>query len=249
MILDVTQMSGDAVCVAGIDLANDETVRLAGPQPTQRLLAALGGVDPGDIVKVEAKPLRKLEAPHAEDCEWNPRSFRRVGVASLADMQAAIAPGAFSSVQAAFGEPVTRGTFGNSSWSPASGTRSLATISVLYVRATSDRNERARIAFKDESLEYWQAVPLQDLRVKMHHLNCGDCEGTAHVDQLQQEFDVNRCLIRVGLTRPFSPNEGTEPMCWLQVTNILGKEREHFVDLPPRRTQQRAPRPLELATA
>ena len=46
MVLDVTQMAGDAVCVAGIDLATDETVRLANPQPTQRLIAAMGGVAP-----------------------------------------------------------------------------------------------------------------------------------------------------------------------------------------------------------
>jgi len=36
VLLDVTAMSADAVCVAGLDLATDETIRLANPQPTQR---------------------------------------------------------------------------------------------------------------------------------------------------------------------------------------------------------------------
>ena len=86
MLTDVTQMAADAVCVAGIDLASDETVRLAQPQPTQRLIVALGGLAPGDILKLDARPLRKLEQPHMEDCEWNPRSLKRVGIAPHAEM-------------------------------------------------------------------------------------------------------------------------------------------------------------------
>lgn len=239
MILDVTQMAGDAVCVAGIDLASDETVRLANPQPTQRLITALGGLGPGDILKVDAKALRKLEPPHMEDCEWNPRSLKRVGAAPLAEMLNALEATAFSSVQAAFGEPVTRGRYGNSSWMPGIGSRSLATISVVYVRAAADKNDRPRIAFKDDALDYWAAVPMQDLSAKMHQANCPDCADAAYIERLQSEFDANRALIRVGLTRPFSPGEGTEPMCWLQVTNVLAKPRGHFDTLILRAPKQR----------
>jgi hypothetical protein len=243
MLLDVTQMSGDAVCVAGLDLANDETVRLANPQPTQRLIATLGGLAPGDILKLDAKPLRKLEPPHLEDCEWNPRSLKRVGAATLSEMQQALEATAFPSVQAAFGDPVTRGRFGNSAWSPGTGLRSLATISVVYVRAASDKNDRPRIAFKDDALDYWPAVPMQDLRVKLHQANCPDC-GDTHLDRLKEEFDANRALIRVGLTRPFSPGEGTEPTCWLQVTNVLAKPRTHFDTLLLRPAKPREPVPV-----
>lgn len=239
MLTDVTQMAADAVCVAGIDLASDETVRLANPQPTQRLITALGGLGPGDILKVDAKPLRKVEPPHTEDCEWNPRSLKRVGIAPLAEMLSALESTSFTSIQAAFGEPVTKGRYGNSSWTPERGTRSLATISVVYVRASADKNDRPRIAFKDDSLDYWQAVPMQDLRAKMHQANCPECEGSTYIERLQGEFDANRALVRVGLTRAFSPGEGTEPMCWLQVTNILAKPREHFDTLILRSAKRR----------
>lgn len=241
MLLDVTQMSGDAVCVAGLDLATDEIVRLANPQPTQRLIAALGGLAPGDILKLDANPLRKLEPPHLEDCEWNPRSLKRVGSSTLSETQKALEATAFTSVQAAFGEPVTRGRYGNSSWVPGIGVRSLATISVVYVRAAADKNDRPRIAFKDDALDYWPAVPMQDLRAKLHQANCPECAGEAYIERLQAEFDANRALIRVGLTRPFSPGEGTEPMCWLQVTNVLAKPREHFDTLLLRPAKLREP--------
>jgi hypothetical protein len=248
MLLELTQMSGDTVCLAGIDLASDQTVRLTNPQPTQRLVAMLGGLAPGDIVKVDAKPLRKLEPPHLEDCEWNPRSMKKVGMATLAEMRKAVEPTVFPSVKAAFGEPITNGRLGNSAWQPGEGMRSLATISVVYMRAGIDRNERPRFAFKDDALDYWPAVPMQDLRVKLHQATCSECERD-HVDCLKGEFEVNRGLVRVGLTRPFSPGEGTEPMCWLQVTNILGKERQHFDTLPQRSPREPTPREPALAAA
>jgi hypothetical protein len=227
VLTDVTAMSGDAVCIAGIDLASDQTVRLAQPQPTQRLVATMGGLTPGDILKLDCKPLRSIEAPHVEDCEWNPRSVKRVGMSSAKELHCALAPTTFDSVTQAFGEPSIKGRNGNSAWMPGAGARSLATVSVLYVRACADKNDRVRLAFKDEALDYWPGVPLQDLRVKQHGGTCDTCKADA-LSTIREEFDANRTIIRVGLTRPFAP-DGSEPVCWLQVTNILAKPREHFV--------------------
>jgi hypothetical protein len=227
VLLDVTAMSGDAVCVAGLDLGTDETVRLANPQPTQRLIAALGGLAPGDILKLDTKRVKNTVPPHVEDCEWNPRSLKKVGVSPSADLVKVVRPTVFASVEAAFGEPTIKGRNGNSAWEPGSGARSLATIAVLYVRAAADRNDRPRIAFKDDALGYWPGVPLQDLRVKQHQAKCQDC-AAGHLERIRSEFEANRTLIRVGLTRPFAP-EGSEPLCWLQVTNVLAKPREHFL--------------------
>ena len=227
VLTDVTAMSGDAVCIAGIDLVSDQTVRLAQPQPTQRLVETIGGLAPGDILKLDCKPLRNAEPPHLEDCEWNPRSVKKVGVSSIKELQCAFASTIFNSVSQAFGDPSIKGRNGNSAWEPGSGTRSLATIAVCYVRACADKNDRVRLAFKDEALDYWPGVPLQDLRVKQHAAKCDTCHNDA-LNTIREEFDANRTLVRVGLTRPFAP-EGSEPVCWLQVTNILAKPREHFV--------------------
>ncbi|MBI5287785.1 MAG: hypothetical protein HY873_02305 [Chloroflexi bacterium] len=227
VLLDVTAMSADTVCVAGLDLATDETIRLANPQPTQRLIAALGGLAPGDILKVDAKRMRNAVPPHVEDCEWNPRSLKRVGISPVSDLAKAVQSTVLTSVEQAFSEPSIKGRNGNSAWEPGSGVRSLATVSVLYVRACADKNNRPRLAFKDDTLAYWPGVPLQDLRVKQHQAKCESC-GTDHLERFKEEFDANRALIRVGLTRPFAP-EGSEPLCWLQVTNVLSKPREHFL--------------------
>src|SRR4029078_11537821 len=82
VLTDVTAMGGDAVCVAGIELASKHTMRLAQPQPTQRILAAFGGLAPGDVVDVNAQFLARPEAPHLEDCHWMPHSLKKSGTTS-----------------------------------------------------------------------------------------------------------------------------------------------------------------------
>lgn len=220
-------MSGDAVCVAGIDLASKQTLRLNEPQPTRRILAALGGLAPGDIVDVNAQHLARPEAPHVEDGHWMPRSLKKIGTMSAEKVQALAQPTTFASLEAAFGTPAPRTGGRNRGWPLHGGERSLASLSVAYIRFMVDVRGKVRAAFKDASGDYWEGVPFQDLSVRTHETSCMDCKSSA-LDHIKRDFEANAAVIRVGLTRGFAASSDQPGLCWLQVTNVLARDRGHF---------------------
>ena len=226
VLLDVTAMAGDAVCIAGVDRKTGEQLRLNDPQPTRAMVRRLGGLAPGDVLSIDWKAVRRPDPPHTEDGEWKLRSLKRLGHLDHAALTVLLSGSAFNSLGDAFGEAAFKGRNRNSAWRVRAGTRSLATLAVRYVRVEEDQDGRVRIAFKDAAGAYWGGVPFQDLSVRMHQDGCDDC-AKAFLARVQAEFTVNRSLIRVGLTRPFAP-EGHETACWLQVTNIFARPREHF---------------------
>ena len=220
-------MAGDAVCVAGIDLGSGETVRLNDPQPTRRMIAKLP-LTSGDVVRVDCKPLRPVTAPHVEDYKWSQRSLRKEGAMPFDEMRDLVEKTAFRSMDDAFGGASWKGSGGNSAWSPGSGQRSLATLVVRYVRAERDRTGKVRVVLRDDKQMLFGAIPFQDLRVRTHETECAECRGDEYLAQIRAEFDANRSLVRVGLTRPFAARTEDRAGCWLQVTNILARPRKHF---------------------
>ena len=225
LLLDVTEMSGSNVCVAGIEPTTCTQFRLADPTPTQAVLRRLGGLQPGDVIEVDIDPLRRPVAPHVEDARWNPTTVQRLRTLTNDQIHATVSRCSFRSVVAAFGEPSRRAIGRNSAWPPNGGERSLATLRVRYVRFDLDKNDHVRVAFKDADDGYYQSVPFQDLRLKTHQ--CDGCDtNLLHV--VKREFEMNAGLVRIGLTRPFAPDKG-EAACWLQVTNIFARDRQHFV--------------------
>lgn len=159
VLLDVTAMAGDAVCVAGVERTTGKQLRLNEPQPTRMMVRRLGGLAPGDVISIDWKGARRPDPPHTEDGEWKLRSLKRVGRLDHAALTDLLAGSAFNSLSEAFGEAAFRGRNGNSAWPVHKGTRSLATVAVRYVRVGEDRAGRVRIAFKDASGAYWSGVP------------------------------------------------------------------------------------------
>jgi len=229
LILDVTAMSGDNVCVAGIDLDSKQTIRLNHPQPTRAGLKALGRLAAGEVIAVDVSPSARITPPHVEDHDWNPRSVEKLRRLNNAEICAAIADTSLRSVKEAFGEPLTQGRRRNSSWARGTGARSLATLRVRYTRFEQDDKGAVRIAIRDDHEEYWGWIPLQDLVVREHRMSASCCENDHLLVNVRSDFEANACFIRVGLTRPFSPDEHEETSaCWLQVTNIFARDRVHF---------------------
>ncbi|HYM14723.1 MAG TPA: hypothetical protein VEZ14_04130 [Dehalococcoidia bacterium] len=226
VLLDVTAMSGDAVCVAGIDLDTRETLRLNDPPPTRTMLRRLEGLAPGDVIRVDWKPVRRPTPPHVEDGEWAPRSLKKIRVMAIPEIVALLSPGAFDSVEDAFGGHFYTGGGGNHAWKPSAGSRSLATIRTQYVRA-DERAGKLRITIRDERNAYLRGIPFQDLAVRLHATECRDC-ADSYLRRVREEFDGNRVLVRVGLTRSFAPDDDRPQGCWLQVTNVFGRPRQHF---------------------
>jgi hypothetical protein len=227
VLLDVTAMGGDSVCVAGIDLTTKQTLRLNEPQPTRRILAALGGLSPGDVIEVNASPVATAEAPHVEDCHWQPRSLKKVGQMSVAEVRALAADQTCPGIEEAFGAPAPRTGGRNRGWPTGQGARSLALLSVRYVRFNIDLRGKVRTAFRDQFGDYWEGVPFQDVSVRGHETSCVECKS-AYLDEIKREFEANATVIRVGLTRPFAASSDQSGLCWLQVTNVLARDRTHF---------------------
>ncbi|TAK56196.1 MAG: hypothetical protein EPO22_13825 [Dehalococcoidia bacterium] len=225
VLTDVTEMSGDNVCIAGVDLASGRTVRLSDRTPTRRMLAGHGGLRPGDVVDVKFDPMRRPEAPHVEDGRWDHLTLHKARVMPFDELHALLGRRAFRSVEEAFGRHAVMGRNGNHGWKRGTGARSLATLRATDVRATLSR-DTLRVEFTDGAGVTWTAAPFQDLAVKTHPASCEACR-CQHLPNVAAEFDAGEALLRIGLTREFAPSGGPGG-CWLQVTNIIARPREHF---------------------
>jgi hypothetical protein len=229
LILDLTEMSGQNVCIAGIDLKSFEQVRLSSPTPTRTTVRSLGGLRPGDVMAIDCDYERKRVKPHIEDARWNRLTARKVRTLLHAEIDAIVRQTAFSSIGDAFGEPSVRGARGNHAWSAERGARSLASVIVTYVGIEQDGGLKPRIDLVDGGGKHWHGIPLQDLQAKIHPDACASCDG-AHLRNLITDFGAKGpAIARVGLTRPFAADATSVAACWLQVTNIFARDRTHFV--------------------
>lgn len=225
--LDVTAMTGTSVCVAGVDLTNNKCVRLSLPSP-QRAVVKRYGIKPGEVFEIDYATAHSAHAPHVEDAKWNSLLVRRVETFSHDKLVSLVGPLALGGVVEAFGPPLRSGGSANSSWEPGKGARSLATIRTKSVHVHRS-GDRPRLTITDATGDIWKSVPIQDLCVKLHTETCDDCRDINKlIPHLQQDFEADGALIRVGITRPFAP-DGDAPVCWLQVTNIFARPRTHFV--------------------
>lgn len=228
LLTDVTAMAADAVCIAGIDVKSGQTMRLNEPQPTQRLLELVGGLAPADVIEVDCRPLRGVDAPHSEDCAWTPRSLKKKRVAPADEILRLLGKTSLSGVIEAFGPPSFVEPGRNRGWAPGSGIRSLASVPATGVRIALADSGRGRVTFTDAGGGVWANVPFQDLVARNHAGGCASCAAD-YLGNLQREFEAEDTVIRIGLTRPYAGEEGAEQLCWLQVTNVLGKTRAHFL--------------------
>lgn len=227
LILDLTEMSGVNVCIAGIDLKSGKTVRLSTPSTTRHTVRSLRKLLPGDVLHLDWEADRKREAPHTEDAIWKQLTARKIKVLSFAEVSAIVQRDAAHGITDAFGEPWFTSSNGNSAWQPAQGTRSLASVIVRSVGVEEDRQKKPRIHLLDASGRQWPDVPLQDLQAKLHATECDSCDSH-YLQNLRADFAADNTIVRVGLARPFKHPVHPEA-CWLQVTNVFARERTHFV--------------------
>lgn len=235
LLLDVTEMAGTAVCIAGIDLGSGVQVRLNDPQPTRAQVKRLG-LRPSDVIEIEYEPLRRPVAPHVEDARWWPERLKKQRHLDLRAVHEVISAHSFASVVAAFGEPSLAANNRNVGWKPGIGARSLATVRVHRVRTfvepstgSQSKNPGVRAMLLDSGGGQYAAAPFQDFVVKTHGEQCDPCTTPARVKHIRTEFDAESTLVRIGLTRGFTRATDETASCWLQVTNIFARERQHFI--------------------
>jgi hypothetical protein len=202
MITDVTRMSGEKVCLAA--LAVDKSIRLHEPAPRERWLHTIGGLAPGDVVKLDWRPAQRYRRPHAEDGDWSPSTLAKLATLSNDDLLKRLQALALRSVIDAFGRAWIFSGRGNPAFKPDRGSRSLATVPMRSVRMYQ-HGDGLRADFVDEKAE-WKMVPLEDLALR----------GQRAV----KRFECDEAILRVGLGRPFEAN-GKPPACYLQVNHIF----------------------------
>jgi hypothetical protein len=225
VITDVTRMQGDSVCIAGQE--GRTSLRLHEPAPSERWLRSIGGLTPGDLVSVSVKRPRQTRRPHLEDGDWNPSSLEKRRRLADDELASLLLDSAHRSVSDVFGKPSLVSDAGNAAFQPGKGSRSLASLSVSWVRVYPfGSGVRADFA---ESSRKWQRVPVEDLAIRTHEGRCGVC--ASHLaDLLSAEFDGGPAVLRIGLGRPFQA-DSSRLSCWMQLNHIIlvPSRREHFV--------------------
>ena len=209
LITDVTRMRDDRVCVAGI--SGRKCVRLHEPSPTTDLLASLGGLAPGDVIRVQWRYARRWTPPHKEDARWRPNTVERREPSGLEALYERLSASAFGSVSSAFGDPKYLTSKGNPAFPTHRGKRSLASITASDVRVYR-YSDGLRANFKDADQE-WRMLPVESIAIREHFARCEECRRTG-------EMRASSAALRVGLGRPFRP-DGEEPGCFAQVNNVV----------------------------
>lgn len=209
LITDVTRMQGDRVCVAGV--RGKEAVRLAEPAPTDSMLVSLGGLTPGDLVRVDARPVRRYRPPHTEDHSWLPSTVTKIDSLDGARIHERLAATAFPSIVKAFGKVKYLSTRGNPVFPPDRGNRSLATVVAHNIRIYQ-LGDGIRADFADDAGE-WRMLPVEGLGIRDHFTRCADCSRSG-------EISIPEALLRVGLGRPFQPDD-QELGCFAQVNSVI----------------------------
>jgi len=224
VITDVTRMQDNRVCIAA--LHRRARIRLHEPQPEEVWLRSVGGLGPGDVVSLSWKTPRHVRRPHIEDADWNPASLEKVDRLPEDELVRQMTALAFSSLQDAFGKPCFFSDDGNAAFPPDKGSRSLAFLMVNSVRAYS-YGDGVRVDFRDSDRE-WTMAPFEDLRVRIHQVQCGSCSAGLS-ESLTSEFEGREALLGVGLGRPFQYGDNPAA-CYLQVNHIflIPSRRKHF---------------------
>jgi hypothetical protein len=187
-------MSGDKVCIAA--RLNGKSIRLAEPHPRDTWVTSVGGLGPGDLVRVQWRPTKRYRRPHSEDGRWSPSAFAKVRNLRLDELSRELGPSAFNSVEEAFGKPLFVTERGNPAFRPDHGSRSLATVRARRV-SVYPHGDGVRTDFTD-SQRSWRMVPVEDLAIRQHQHRCPDCSKRLRAS-LAEQYDSTEAIVRIGL--------------------------------------------------
>ena len=221
-ITDLTRMSGDQVCVAGID---DEgtcvrPVTQGGVTESHLYQEDRLVIRPRAVVEFDLTSAR-LTPPHIEDRKFTPSAVKPVGVANLRDWERVLNEGSFRSLADIFDGHLQGGRY----VLPGAETRSLGTIRDVQLNDLELRREeqsRYLISFADGTGEEFTEVAVVDLTFRSY-LDAMIAKGgdvyEAERTATDALFSSERVYLRIGLARPWS-SPGQPRACWRQVTGI-----------------------------
>ena len=225
-ITDLTRMKGGHVCIAGID-SDGVCVRPVLPPPG--LFHEHLQVEGRTVIKPRAKIEFELRptscaAPHTEDMEFEAATWRHLGDCDDDEWFQLLDSDTAPSVEAIF-----QGALRDRRYvMPGQAAQSLGTVQAFDIHEMQFLDPhtgapRPRLRFSDAAGAVYD-LPITDLawRDWIATLGTGASRSghTAVVRAVQMLKKAPALFLRVGLTRPFDPEGGTQEKCWLQITGV-----------------------------
>jgi len=237
-VTHLTRMQRGYFCAAGVNVADGANIRPLQPMGRLRDVYSARRSGPFDMaLVVDLGQTRAVPSPpEVEDHEFTPdhaRAVQRIEPLLFWEMLCHLAK---TSLHELFGPELRQVGRDRAIVDQTSGTASLGCLTPTgRVTFVVDENQRGtpslRLRFTDGSMTLNLSVTDQRLWADDH--STPRWERVRHV-QGSLERGVP-CLLSVGLTRPFSSQEGQTPVHWLQVNNI------HLSDNPCWRLSDDAP--------
>ena len=224
VITDLTHMSEDMVCVAGVDRDGvcvrpvaEGGVRLHNLYYHGALI-----VYPKALVSFDLSPA-EMDPPHTEDALADFSTAKRKAVCSDGQWEKILSRGSFPSVEDVFDGLLEEGR----RLPPGSHTRSLGTVNGARIERIHIDDSWGRRQYRTDFIDgagvRYEGWPVNDLAFR-HMMQASIVElGGEHAAAYQTERLLaeycDRVFLRVGLTRPVQV--GNHPLtCWTQITGI-----------------------------
>lgn len=228
-VTHLTRMQRGYFCAAGVNVADGANIRPVQPMGRLRDLYCARRGGPFDMaLVVDLGPTRPVPSlPEVEDHEFTPdhaRAVQRIEPLLFWEMLCHLSK---TSLKQMFGPDLRQVGRDRAIVDEATGSASLGCLAPTgRVAFVVDENQRGvpslRLRFTDGSLSLNLSVTDQRLWADDHSTPRWEL---VHRVKRSLERGVP-CLLSVGLTRPFSSQEGQPPVHWLQVNNI------HLTDDP-----------------
>ena len=220
VITDLTLMSADEVCIAGVD-GDGKCIRPVTPSGVKRHQLFQRGrlaVYPRAKILFDLSPA-PIAPPHIEGQRFNPGSIAIQGICSDSEWEAILQKTCFPSVAEMFDGNLD----GGRRVPTGAQTRSLGTIGdgrIIRVGIDDSFGSRQfRLDFADPSGKEYRRFPINDLAFRTYFQKTIEILGEREAESvvLQALLSTKRIYLRIGLARPETLGDHPEA-CWTQVT-------------------------------
>jgi hypothetical protein len=241
VVMDITRMEGDRVCVGGY-LDDGTPIRpiVGRAGPNERWLQPTRGVqiEPFSILELRVnRAPRNLLAPHTEDRAVPASGHRLLGTLPDAERRTWLESSSSPSVRAIFGAEVHANTEGE--WGryvlAGEGSRSLGTVRASDVCAVGFQQRPGRgrwdyrLRFRDETQEEFQfAVVDLAFRRQLDGLRHGGQPPDRAAATVLHSLQRQTVYLRIGLARGW---DRYPDRCYLQITGVYGFPAEGAIPL------------------
>jgi hypothetical protein len=225
LITDVTQMSEDRVCIAGINHQGKSIRPCLFKGIYQRHILppyVPAAIRPRAVFQMFLNPKKEHLSPHTEDHTWHfERETKFIRIVDDSTWRDALKRISSTSIEEIVGLKLHR----NKNIKPGSGIRSLGVIKpesidwfdYKLLNYADTTKQGYRLSFTDLSGEKYQDISISDLafrRYVVSQIMQGNTPNKVSYE-IKQMLNRAEVWLRVGLTRDF------EGWCWLQVNGIF----------------------------